>query len=328
MSLADDDVFPLMAGQETTPVGDVPYAAASFFASVLLLVLTSWMTKTPLKTASLAAAVILALLNAGLSFHIHGFLVRIIQSAMGAIGTAAVACWLSLRATAGRVAAAVIAAPPRRNCAAGDDYSAEVEEHFCAAWNGWPQIMAYYEVVCLKQRWEIARNRKLAALTAYNNHKANHAVLHPADDGYAASAATLHTLLALVNREEVVLQHQQDRYTTVKAVYKNACRKDVFEPNTHSSFFAKVNDAGQQRFNQAVNAKYGDLTLATIKDFVRRIKDGEVEELDQPAAKPTAAAASLEDDEDEEVLVVPSAGGAAASAARPKKRAGSAAPHH
>lgn len=43
-------------------------------------------------------------------------------------------------------------------------------------------------------------------------------------------------------------------------------------PNTHSSFFAKVNDAGQQHFNKSVNGMYGDLTLATIKDFVRRIR--------------------------------------------------------
>jgi hypothetical protein len=178
--------------------------------------------------------------------------------------------------------------------------------------------MAFYETVCQKQRWEIARNRKLAALNAYNHHKANHDVLHPADDGYAASAAALHTMLALVNREEVVLQDQQSRYNIVKAVYQNACRSDVFEPNTHSSFFAKINDAGQQRFNQAVNAKYGDLTLATIKDFVRRIKDGEVEENDQPAAKPAAAAIG----DDEEALAAPSA------AARPRQRASSVAPQH
>ena len=221
----------------------------------------------------------------------------------------------------------MIAPAARRNCAAGDDDSAEVEAHFFAAWSGWPQIMAFYEVVCLKQRWEIARNRMVAAQTAYNHHKANHDVLHPADDGYAASAATLHTLLAHVNREAYVLFHQESRYKAVRQVYKNACRSDVFEPNTHSSFFAKINDAGHQRFNQSVNAKYGDLTLATIKDFVRRIKEGEVEEIDQPAAKPAAAAAV--EDEEEKTLALPSAGGAATSAAKPKKqRAGSAAPQH
>lgn len=319
MSVADGNDYPLAARDGGAPVGDATFVAASFFASLLLLAFTSYMTKSPLKTTSLAAAVILALLSAGLSFHIHGFLVRIIQSALGAIGSAAVASWLSLRATAGRVAAAVIAAPARGRCVAGDDDSAEVEAHFFAAWNGWPQIMAFYEVVCLKQRWEIARNRMVAAQTAYNHHKANHDVLHPADDGYAASAATLHTLLALVNREANVLFHQESRYKAVKQVYKNACRSDVFEPNTHSSFFTKINDAGHQRFNQAVNAKYGDLTLATIKDFVRRIKEGEVEEIDQAAAKPAAV-----EDKDEEALVLPSASGTAA----PRQRASSVAPRH
>jgi hypothetical protein len=324
MSLADGNDYPLAARYEGAPVGDATFVAASFFASLLVLALTSYMTKAPLKTTSLAAAVILALLNAGLSFHIHGFLVRIIQSALGAIGTAAMASWLSLRDTAGRVAAAVIAAPAARpKGAAGADESAEVQAHFFAAWSGWPQIMAFYEVVCLGQRWEIARNRMVAAQSAYNHLKANHDVLHPTDDNYTSSAAMLMTSMAQVNREAVVLSHQEDRYKTVKQVYKNACRSDVFEPNTHSSFFAKINDAGQQRFNQAVNAKYGDLTLATIKDFVRRIKDGEVEESDQPAAKPAAAAIG----DEEEALALPSAGGGAASAAKPKKqRAGSVAP--
>ncbi len=313
MSVMDDEGFPLYHGYEPAPTGDSTYAAASFTATLAILAFTSWMAKAPIKTGSLVAAVALALLNAGMCFYIHGFMVRIIQSALGAIGTTAVAFWLSVRFKAGQVIAAITA--PRERCVAGIDES--VEEHFCAAWHGWPQIMAYYEVVCLKQRWEIARNRKLAAVAAYNHHKANHDVLHPTDDNYAASTATLHTLLAAVNHEEVVLIHQKDRYTTVKEVYKNACRKDVFEPNTHSSFFARVNDAGQQHFNKSVNSKYGDLTLATIKDFVRRIKEGEVEELDQPAARPAAA---LEDEG--EVVPAISGGGAPNRPGRPG-RAGS-----
>lgn len=315
--MGDEDEFPLMTGQQAPPAGDAAYVAASFFASLVVLALTSWATKAPLKTSSLAAAVILALINAGLSFHIHGFLVRIIHSILSAFGSVAVACWLSLRNTVGRVAAAVIA-PARGRCVAGDDIDDALTAHFRAMWMGWPQIMAFFEVVFLGQRWAIARNRLVKAQNDYNHHQANHAVLHPSDDGYAASAAHLMTLLATVNREASVLSQQEDRYKTVKQLYKNACRSDVFEPNTHSSFFSKINDAGQQRFNQSVSAKYGDLTLATIKDFVRRIKDGEVEEIDQPVASPAAV--------EEAEVEVATAGGAAASAARPKKRAGSAAP--
>ena len=89
-------------------------------------------------------------------------------------------------------------------------------------------------------------------------------------------------------------------------------------PTTHSSFFAKVNDAGRQHFNKGVNGKYGDLTLATIKDFLRCIKEGEVEELDQPAARPAPANAAIEDEGDVVVEPVFAGGGAPG-----RRRAGS-----
>ena len=193
--------------------------------------------------------------------------------------------WAALRAATLRISKASLAAGEKP---ANADTA---EAHTFAMWSGQPQIMGFWQMLLLQQGWEIAKTRKLAAQHAYNDHKANHAVLHPSDDDYVASLSLLNTLRATVDRAEFVLQHQMDRYMTVKQIYKNACRSDVFEANTHSSFFMRMNDAGSSKFHDTVKQKYGEIAYSTIKELVARIKAGEVAEEDMPPS--TTATSSI-----------------------------------
>jgi hypothetical protein len=257
--------------------------------NVLVLLFIHRFAGTPLNKTALAMCVVGAILNASLSFIVPGVLQRTYYVAINTFTTSLVAIMAGMGNMARSAAAAAAKSLSKAGKKAANVDSAE--QHQCAVWSGQPQIMGFFTVLLLKEGWEIAKNRKLAAQHHYNEHQANHAVLSPSDDNYAASLGLLNTLRSTLSRAEFVLEHQMDRFATVQLYYKNACRSDVFESNTHASFFMKMNDAGSAKFHDTVKQKYGEMTYSTIKDLVARIKAGEIEVED--CAPSTTAVASI-----------------------------------
>ena len=172
---------------------------------------------------------------------------------------------------------------------------ASLEDHFHAKWYNQPKALAFWEVNAAKQQWNLAVAAKLKAQEQYNEQKANFEVLAPHDDDYTSQKALLDALKGVLNRAATTLEYQRERYSSIKAIYSNACLGAIFAQNTGVEHFLRLNDAGSNAFHNTVKNTWGEFAYTVLKDLAARQYRGEIEERDVPVARSIEQPEALED---------------------------------